>query len=971
MRVTRFVDAMDDNGDSALIIAARRRNGIMCYTLCSLGCNPGIRNSTGRTAAYVARSKTWNEICDWLDKKVGTGANRIETFSDLEFEKKCRFGLIKTRELLQNFARTYLILIQNRLGLHPLGTPYKSKSMINERGDRARKEQRKFVNNHFRYILGRFPEQYPSLMAALPASYHSENHQDHLLTDEELEEKLNMLRSNLAEMLSLIRQGYTNPNIDIAAHPIAWTPMMCAVALNDSRSIKILYREGGDPNYPNKDGTTPVMLAAQLQHNQALIDLLSIGGDLQILDNMGFSPLAYSTSLPLPTIMDRSYADIMTNDDVGGPKILSSEDVIKAALLELPGIDPSKEKERDRDRPTGKIGGSTALQTATDRLKELLTKNEQEASPENVETQSKFLQLLHLYGLTPIREVANVDHQLKSAKWRMVDKPDESDDSKNRPDSSHSQKVEEDDFADDTFGDEARRKYEEEQERIRKEKEEHLKKMDPNVLRCPICTLTPPCPHFFKIDSLLSYIKKNASVQVVGHSSSSGPAFRMSRKVKTKNRMKEVLEETELDDRETDRSATLAKKYQQREEYLEKMRAHRLADDVRREEEEALEAADLAAFEEEMNKNSNDKERKVEELFELPSPISSTQSKDSDQSEQSNNIGSDSRLTLVPFAGNDEVYGNLPGSAGGLPLTREGEFTPEMSLAIVPISILKQVSSAGHSRRVRFNLLTGDENQEDSESEMNTLVAAEDRQSLSPDNMLEYGTTIEIKPILASSETENFDTESQGKKLLKKRNKKAANFGGSSTDDDKKTVNTSVELVPQKVESDEDSDADIWFEEKKVDSNNNASDEVKLAYEILTTGKITTEFKQKQLEREQREMQNDTYRIFPFNRDKQFGFQDGVFADVGQAIAHDDDKNALEADLLKVSSPMGQDIANRKVTLPGYLFQHLTDMNIATLPPVSMSLSQVLLFDFDICLVYHLWNDMESYRPPGLKYWKV
>jgi hypothetical protein len=71
------------------------------------------------------------------------------------------------------------------------------------------------------------------------------------------------LKHCLTVMLDFMRKGSANPNIESEAKPAAWTPLFCAVVLNDIRSMKLMIREGADPNHPNKYGTTAIMVAAQ------------------------------------------------------------------------------------------------------------------------------------------------------------------------------------------------------------------------------------------------------------------------------------------------------------------------------------------------------------------------------------------------------------------------------------------------------------------------------------------------------------------------------------------------------------------------------------------------------------------------------------------------------------------------------------------------------------------------------------
>ncbi len=543
MRVVRFIDAVDEEGETAMIIAAKIRNGIMCYLLAQLGANPNLRNRVGRTAAYLARSKGWSEVADWLEKKVGAGASKIETYSDVQFEKQARIGNIKIKEALQRFGKQYLMLIQNRFSQHPLGCPLLAQMLIEDKGERARSEQQDFVDNHQRYIFKRYPEDYglkpkrSLLSEGLPIV-------DRAAADAAIAQ----MKESLKEMLTLIGAGFTYPDTEIPSQPLPWTPLMCAVACNDMRSTKLLIREGASPNHPNKDGMTAVMLAAQLQHIEILIELLHQGGDLAAVDNHGFTALGYAGALPIPTVMGRDLVGVLLEDDISGPRLLDSTQVIKIAI-------------------------SNGLSD----LKDLVAKNHEEARVDQIKEHKKILQLLHQYGLTPINNTYNLHHQVRTGQWRVGKS------SKNQDDLEFTGG---DDESSETssivniYEEEARKRFEDEQALLREGLDEED---DPNLLRCPICTLPIPCSHFFKAQTLLNYLKRNESEKSrntgggseghndeVGSIPSSSSSSRPFKKMRVKTRAQEILEETRLDDRSTDRSKTFATIYQDREVKLEK-----------------------------------------------------------------------------------------------------------------------------------------------------------------------------------------------------------------------------------------------------------------------------------------------------------------------------------------------------------------------------------------------------------------
>ena len=548
MRVTRFLDAQTNDGETALMLAARIRNGIMCYVLTSIGANPNMRNNKGRTAAYIARQSHWVEIADWLEKKVGAGMAKVETFSDLQFEKQHRFGLIKVKDLIHNFGRTYLLLMQNRIGLHPLGCPFVARESVREKGERAVAEQRQFMDNHQLYILKRDIHHYLTGKATLEE------------VDEE-SKQLKELRTLMKQMLELLRAGMTNPNTELEPKPLAWTPLMCAVALNDIRSIKLMIREGANPNHPNRDGTTAVMVAAQLQNVEALAELLLNKGDLDALDSQGYNVAAYATSLPLPTVMDRDSVGVLLDGDVDGPKPMSSMELIKLALA----------------------GGLRDL-------KEILIERENSSKPEALDQHFRVLQLLEQYGLSNIQTERNVHDSVRNAAWR----------------------VKEPELFQHRVDPEMQERERERQKKLlylqlkKKAEEKTADEASLEDLRCPICTLQVPCAHFFKVEILKDFLLKKieaARLAAAGEEEEAAAAadglskrprkrFISAKKLRVANRVQELLDETLLSNRNTDRSILLMKQFRGRELAVEneKERQLLLLQEAQRlaEEEEAL-----------------------------------------------------------------------------------------------------------------------------------------------------------------------------------------------------------------------------------------------------------------------------------------------------------------------------------------------------------------------------------------------
>ena len=123
LRITRALDSECSNGDTPLMLAARIRNGLMCRTLSSLGANPNIRNKLGRNAYNIARSAGWNELADWLETKVGAGVAKLETYNDLQYDKKVRYGKVRMMEAVEQFARDYLSVVHVSTSTTPIGPP--------------------------------------------------------------------------------------------------------------------------------------------------------------------------------------------------------------------------------------------------------------------------------------------------------------------------------------------------------------------------------------------------------------------------------------------------------------------------------------------------------------------------------------------------------------------------------------------------------------------------------------------------------------------------------------------------------------------------------------------------------------------------------------------------------------------------------------------------------------------------------
>ena len=175
------------------------------------------------------------------------------------------------------------------------------------------------------------------------------------------------------------------------------------------------------------------------------------GGDLTEVDNEGFTALAYSSSLPLPTCIYRDPVALLLDDDIDGPKRLSSEELIKTALA----------------------FGTTNLVT-------LLEVSNFNAAHENLEHHYRELHLLESYGLSKINNIQQIQDASLSTDWRLKEELKELMD--NVDSTSISSSVD---------------------NSLSKESD------DPSwALKCPICTLPIPCQHFYKAEKLKNYLEK-------------------------------------------------------------------------------------------------------------------------------------------------------------------------------------------------------------------------------------------------------------------------------------------------------------------------------------------------------------------------------------------------------------------------------------------------------------------------------
>ena len=147
IRLIRFLDVTDNEGETPLMLAAKLRNASMCRTILSLGANPNTLSVTKRrTAAFMARDLGFTVLADWLDTKISAGVARVETFADAQFEKKLRGTGLLLMDLQSNFCKDFLKLIQGSSSVVFFGSPSVPKMDIEFKGVSSLREQEELVN---------------------------------------------------------------------------------------------------------------------------------------------------------------------------------------------------------------------------------------------------------------------------------------------------------------------------------------------------------------------------------------------------------------------------------------------------------------------------------------------------------------------------------------------------------------------------------------------------------------------------------------------------------------------------------------------------------------------------------------------------------------------------------------------------------------------------------------------------------
>jgi uncharacterized protein len=432
MRLMRFVDFQDKNGDSPLMVAARNRNGLMCYNLLKMGADPKVMNSQKRNAAYIAREYSYGALADFLDSKITSGVASIETFSDLQFEKMQRFGGLKLMELIQQYCNKILKLLQGRNNVTILMCPSRIQEFADMYGDH---EKHQLVNRYFFFILMQQPNNADTTAM------------------------IDAMKQIVQDIVKVVREGNVYPSAEALEKPLPWTALMCAVAMNDSRSMRLICHEGADPNYQNRHGMTALMLAAQLNNIEGICELLLLGSDINVVDNEGYNAYAYAVSLPYAKPLQRSASNVLTDGDNEATKRYTADEVLKMAVTLTPV------EIKVRVKANLKKCTAVEIKREMDRLK-ILEKN----------------------GLSKVKTDDDVHHNVASSHWRID------------PEASLTL------FGEDCYGDTDKKISV--LDAVTKMREHEKQKAKGEKPRCPICTLAIPCKHFKKEAQAREYARK-------------------------------------------------------------------------------------------------------------------------------------------------------------------------------------------------------------------------------------------------------------------------------------------------------------------------------------------------------------------------------------------------------------------------------------------------------------------------------
>ena len=302
-KVPNYLNAIDNKGETALFLAVRYRNGLMCKVLCSLGVDSSKKNFEGKSASVIARDMGWYGIADWLEKRLGGGNLTLESPQDVHFERLVRYGSIKLRELLQSFLQHYSLWSNIPTNSSWLLSAAQCRSEAARRKETVLREQMQFVNT----LCRRFSTE---------------------------ESDFNMsARTAMLDILEVVLEeckvGKCCPNTSVAFHQLIWTPLLCAVAMNDVRMVRLLLKEGACLEGSNVRGTTALMLAAWLDLVDMVIELLLLGADANTRDLDGYNASMYAGLLAPSDLVSHDMQTFIIQGDECDVKAYRANDVFK------------------------------------------------------------------------------------------------------------------------------------------------------------------------------------------------------------------------------------------------------------------------------------------------------------------------------------------------------------------------------------------------------------------------------------------------------------------------------------------------------------------------------------------------------------------------------------------------------------------------------------------------------------------
>lgn len=405
-----FINMQDKYGDTALMLAVKRRNGLICKVLCSLGADFLLRNNEGKSASMLARERGSTEIADWMDKRMGAGVVKLESAQDVQFERMVRFGAMQVKDLIQALGRGYAEAVEVSVKSMWLQSSADCRRDTTHRKEMALQEQVLYVNNRKRLLTGSNGD-------------------------------LARLRGLLEDVLRVIEQGTCYPSVCVSIGHMHLTPLLCAVLLSDSRSARLLIKEGALVDSPNVQGTTAIMLASWLHSVDMLVELLQLKGDADYRDYEGYSAFEYASLLPHDEEYEENLLAASVKGDRQAVKLYSTSDVF--VLLK-----------------------SCSVSELSDKIKEnslLYIKSKEDKSSQ--------IRMLEMNGLTPVdgpsfdlkKELRNIDRRMGTSASKLPN-----DHGKSRDDSLVC-----------------------------------ISSLSSSVHRCFLCTLFVPCKHFPTIELYL------------------------------------------------------------------------------------------------------------------------------------------------------------------------------------------------------------------------------------------------------------------------------------------------------------------------------------------------------------------------------------------------------------------------------------------------------------------------------------